>query len=254
MKLIGEDTRIRSLIRQHTRNNTSDSLEGELGSLISDILVETLERKLYPVKPVKGKDYFTEDEVVEFLDRITPKKGVHYFDGENGEKGEKGDKGDRGLTGERGPRGETGKDGKGITKSELRTTVEDILSSKKASDFGAITMDELEEIFVSKDKKSKKSLEARLNALQDAVMRNYGGHGGSRPTYYDLSSQLDGVTKTFTIDRHSKIISITSSSAPFTFRPIVDFTDTATTVTFVSSIDAPSMLASGQSIVILLIP
>ena len=31
--------------------------------------------------PKKGEDYFTDDEIKEFLDAVTPKKGKHYFDG-----------------------------------------------------------------------------------------------------------------------------------------------------------------------------
>lgn len=63
--------------------------------------------------PVKGKDYFTEEEQKSFITSITPVKGVDYIDGEdgktpvagvdfpipvNGKKGDKGDKGDPGIT------------------------------------------------------------------------------------------------------------------------------------------------------------
>ena len=34
--------------------------------------------------PIKGKDYFTEEEKAEFLAKATPQKGVHYNDGEPG--------------------------------------------------------------------------------------------------------------------------------------------------------------------------
>lgn len=36
--------------------------------------------------PIKGKDYFTEEEIADFIKKITPKKGVDYFDGEDGRK------------------------------------------------------------------------------------------------------------------------------------------------------------------------
>ena len=37
--------------------------------------------------PVKGKDYFTEEEKQEFIEKATPVKGVHYFDGYTPVKG-----------------------------------------------------------------------------------------------------------------------------------------------------------------------
>ena len=80
------------------------------------------------------------------------------------------------------------------------------------------------------------------------------GSGGSQVSYYDISSLLDGATTTFTIPAHTKIVQITSSSAPFVFRPTIDYTDTRTTVIFGASVDAPSMLASGQSVIVLYIP
>ena len=46
-------------------------------------------------KPVKGKDYFTKEEIAEFLAKVTPVKGKDYRDGKDGKtiKGEKGDPG-----------------------------------------------------------------------------------------------------------------------------------------------------------------
>lgn len=49
--------------------------------------------------PLKGKDYFTQEEINRFLEEVTPIKGVDYFDGEDGKPGKdgesiKGEKGD----------------------------------------------------------------------------------------------------------------------------------------------------------------
>jgi hypothetical protein len=63
------------------------------------------------VTPTSGIDYFTDEEIEEFKKDITPVKGTDYFDGEKGEKGDKGDKGDS-IVGPRGPQGPAGKDGK----------------------------------------------------------------------------------------------------------------------------------------------
>lgn len=78
--------------------------------------------------------------------------------------------------------------------------------------------------------------------------------GGSIVMYYDLSSKLDGTTKVFTIPTNSKIIQITSSSAPFVFRPTTDYTLSGTkssNLTFTSGIDASTQLSQGQSIIII---
>jgi len=63
--------------------------------------------------PVKGKDYFTKQEIVAFIKATTPKKDTHYRDGKDGAKGDKGDsiKGEGGDKGERGEAGEDGRDG-----------------------------------------------------------------------------------------------------------------------------------------------
>jgi len=255
-KLIAEHQRVKGLIPapvSEPQKPKEWSFSDILRSALDDVLDAKVEELgLKDLKdgrtPLKGSDYFTEEEIEEFIARITPQKGVDYFDGEDGQKGKDG------YTPIKGVDYFDGKDGKNPSPKELEKLFKELLKEVLPHDIGAVGKADVESLLERYEKKSGKSLEKRLNALQDAVMRNYGGHGGSRPTYYDLSSQLDGTTKTFTIANHSKIITITSSSAPFTFRPTIDFTDTATTVTFDASIDAPSMLASGQSIVILLIP
>jgi hypothetical protein len=63
------------------------------------------------VTPVSGIDYFTDEEIEEFKKNVTPVKGFDYFDGEKGDKGDKGEKGDS-IVGPRGPQGLAGKDGK----------------------------------------------------------------------------------------------------------------------------------------------
>lgn len=66
-----------------------------------------------------------------------------------------------------------------------------------------------------------------------------------------LSSQLNGVLSSFTIPANNGILQITSSSAPFVFRDGIDFTVLGTTLTFQSGITPSSMLAAGQSIIII---
>lgn len=85
---------------------------------------------------------------------------------------------------------------------------------------------------------------------QSKIVRS--GGGGSTVQSYDLSSLLDGVTKTFTIPRNHRVLAVLASSSPYgSFRPTTDYTNTTTTITFTSEIDAPTVLASGQSVIIL---
>ncbi len=69
---------------------------------------------------------------------------------------------------------------------------------------------------------------------------------------YDLSSQLNGVANTFTVPANTNFILVVSSSNPFVFRPTVDYTGSGTTtLTFDVGIDPATMLASGQSLILL---
>lgn len=67
----------------------------------------------------------------------------------------------------------------------------------------------------------------------------------------DISSQLDGATKTFNIQAVWNIISVDLSSFPYgSLRKNVDYTWTPTSITFTDQIDAPTQLATGQSCIL----
>ena len=66
----------------------------------------------------------------------------------------------------------------------------------------------------------------------------------------DLSSQLDGVTKTFQLPAVWNVVSVHLSSFPHALRKTVDFTYTPTSITFTSEIDAAVALATGQTCVL----
>lgn len=92
---------------------------------------------------------------------------------------------------------------------------------------------------------------ARAKAI---VVGSGGSSGGGRIVKsYDLSSFLNGVTKTFSLPAFYRIISVHSTSFPFAFRESVDWTSDASamTITFTSEISASSTLASGQTITII---
>lgn len=85
----------------------------------------------------------------------------------------------------------------------------------------------------------------------EIVQPGSGGGTGSAVFIYDLSDQLDGATKSFTIPANTAISLVTGSSAPFVFRPTVDYTGSGTTtITFTASVDAPSALAAGQTLLV----
>lgn len=186
--------------------------------------------------PIKGKDYFTKEEVNEIvqfiLKQATPVKGVHYFDGEDGKKGSKGD---------------AGKDGQSVSKQEAKDIIRGLLT-----ELPSLTEKDIKKML--NDYTPSKSLEKRLNSLQDAVMRNYGGHGGkslgSAPKNFSISSLLNGSTKSFTIPSNIAITGVWGSSTPFIFEPTDYSGSGTTTLTFGAGIDAPSMLAAGQSIIV----
>lgn len=72
----------------------------------------------------------------------------------------------------------------------------------------------------------------------------------------DISSQLDGVTKTFNIGAFYRIIAVDASSSPYgAFRKTTDYTYSGNdgTITFTSQIDAATQLSAGQSVIIIIV-
>lgn len=82
---------------------------------------EEIEKSLEKIKgkdgedgytPVKGKDYYTPEEIKEIKKEVTPVKGKDYFDGKDGKNGRDGKDGKDGARGLRGLSGKDGKDGR----------------------------------------------------------------------------------------------------------------------------------------------
>lgn len=100
----------------------------------------------------------------------------------------------------------------------------------------------------------------RLRDLEDAIARKStstniigGATGGGRLVkVHDLTSQLDGVTKTFALPAFWRVLSVHSSSFPNIFRPTTDYTTDASamTITFTSEITADATLATGQTLLV----
>lgn len=94
---------------------------------------------------------------------------------------------------------------------------------------------------------------ARLKELGKTVYVGGGSSSGGRIVkVYDLSSQLNGVTKTFSLPAFWHVITVQSSSFPNAFRPTIDYTTDAgaSTITFTSEINETATLATGQTIIV----
>lgn len=99
-------------------------------------------------------------------------------------------------------------------------------------------------------------LRKELNELKKAKSANMNGGGivgRDIVKNYDLSSHLNGVTKTFNIPGVWSIISVACSSFPNVLRPVIDYTNTDSTITFTSEIDAGTTLATGQTVVLTIV-
>ena len=179
--------------------------------------IQSAEKYISSLEPIKGDkgDNPTEKELESIIKPLIPRP----IRGEPGLPGEKGSPGKDGVT--------------KIVKSNLEISGEEIVKKINALDQKPIH--QIDPWHVKGETKYEKQI-----------------HGGGDTLYlHDLSASLDGSTKVFTIPRNTKITLITSSSAPFFFRPTVDYTLSGTgntILTFDSALDATVALAQGQSI------
>jgi hypothetical protein len=105
------------------------------------------------------------------------------------------------------------------------------------------------------DKSAIRGLEEIENAIID--MKNVGGKtfmvgGKARNSIHihDLSSQLNGVDKTFDLPSNFGIVGVWCSSMPNAFRPTIDYTEGNKTITFTDEINAATTLATGQTLIL----
>ncbi len=177
--------------------------------------------------PKKGVDYFTKEEVEAFKADVTPVKGVNYRDGEDGYSPKKGvDYRD-------------GEDGSPDTGKEI---------------IEKVNKDKSKEVIKKEKVEGIKDIEEDIKTLRTDTQNNssfFTKFAGDTVRLYDLSSLLNGVTKTFTLPAGGQVLLVTGSSTPWFFRPTVDYTTTASSITFTSQIDETQTLATGQSVGIL---
>ena len=157
--------------------------------------------------------------------------------GKEGPRGIPGPPGELGGRGIQGERGEKGRDGSPDTPKQIVEKI-NTLPEKPG---------------VQIDKKHIKGLKEMEDDIQEAIVnsRRASFYGGSTTLNYDLSSLLNGSTKTFDLPAGSQVLLVVGSSTPFIFRPTVDYTVASGQITFTSQITESQTLATGQSVVIL---
>ena len=195
--------------------------------------------------PIKGIDYFTPSEIQEIIQHVlrqaTPIKGKHYFDGAKGEKGERGENGKNGMD------GIDGQDGRNISPKEAKMILADLLKEVDLEKFA--THKSVKDQFKEYGLSTSKSLEKRLNALQDAVMRNYGGHGGKSggsSANSIFNEVVSGSGTSFTLANTP----VSGSQALYALGQrltlTVDYTISGANITLINSLLAGSLLADYQ--------
>lgn len=185
-------------------------------------------------------------------DRQDPEKLAKGDKGEPGPRGPAGKDGKEGKQGPPGAPGRNGRDGLGIQgvpgkdgkdgkpgKDGSPDTAEQILKKLK----GKLKISHVDKLREELDALKKKQSESQHTIIASA-------RGAVK--YWDLSSFLDGVTKTFALPAFYRVISVHSSSFPNILRPDVDYTTDGTLmkITFTNEITADTTLASGQTLLI----
>lgn len=119
-----------------------------------------------------------------------------------------------------------------------------------------IIADKLNTLEEKVDRKVIKGLEKELltikkNIRESKQQKGGGSGGGGYPVKsYDISDQLNGVLKTFTIPTNKYVIDV-KITHPAPLRPTIDYIYTPTSITFTSQIDESTYLSAGQSVIII---
>lgn len=138
-----------------------------------------------------------------------------------------------------------GLDGK-LTKLETLVIGENVRNSLEA-------LPEGEKLAIEAIEGLRKELDELKKVRTNGLSGGGGIVGRDIVTKYDLSPYLDGVTKTFNIPGTWAIISVSTSSFPGVLRPTIDYTNTDSTITFTSQIEASTTLAAGQTVILILV-
>jgi hypothetical protein len=257
------------------------ALESRLMSKLSDTVFKSI-RGVDAINPVKGKDYFTPQEIAQVIAYIEsririPKDGVGH-PGKNGRDADEQAIIEAVIKAIRVP-----EDGKtpipGIdypTNAQIQALVYTeiaALFALKPKGKDGITKEEVDQLvgkiqqkidFAEHAKEIARALETlkgthRLdyNSLKNTpttsgarthTLHRGGGATGtvSSPMYYDLSSLTDGATKIFTIPTNTRVVWVGGTDVPGgQYRQTTDYTGSGTTtLTLTSEVVAPSQGAT----------
>ncbi len=177
--------------------------------------------------------------------------------GLRGLKGEKGDIGPQGLEGKekQGPKGERGNDY--ILAAKDKREIADIIPRPEngrdgSPDAPLQIADKINTLTEKIQQKTIIGLESMFRNLHNSIResKQIVRGGGDIVNYYDLTSQCNGILKTFTIPKNRKVVGVFGGQFPINLRPLVDWTYTTTTLTLTSQISAPE---TGQTLYIIYI-
>jgi len=218
---------------------TALSLE-KVREIAKQMAIDVVEREIGAIK-IKAEEAIYRELVL--IDKTSKKQLSSALKGDKGEPGDKGNPGDK---------GDTVIVEKVIEKTEVikeQPIIREI--SKITNEIKEVAVTDKPEVIAEKlntleeaiDQKVIKGLDKRLKNLKGGGKK---GGSGTTVNYSDLTSQCNGVTKTFTIPYHTRSIALFGTSFPIVFRPVVDYTISGTVLTLTSEVVAP---ATGQTLV-----
>jgi hypothetical protein len=168
-------------------------------------------------------DVFVRERIDALTEEVNAKVDAKIEALRDGVDGAKGDKGDR---------GQAGRDGSPDTPAQVRDKLE-ALKGKDRLNISAIAgFDEFE-----------KTLRTDFGRITSGRITS--GPNANAIQVIDLTSQCNGVTKTFSVPRHRVALSLSSTQFPVIYRPVIDYTTANMTLTLTDQVAAPE---TGQTL------
>jgi hypothetical protein len=214
--------------------------------------------QLKEVFEVVNKDFATYEDVARLfkslmdawrgLEKKIDARLALITNGKDGKKGDRGPKGDRGepgrsvtgppgipgLDGRDGKDGKDGKDGSPDTPEQVRDKLESLTDDERL------------------DKTAIRGLKEEMDDVKKLAsaggVRFFGGPNANAVQVADLSSQCDGVLKSFYVPKHRFALMLVGTQFPVIYRPTVDFTTANNTLTLTDEVGAPD---TGQTLTFL---
>lgn len=171
---------------------------------------------------------------------LTGKDGRDGIDGKNGKDGRDGVDGKNGKDGKAGINGKDGRNGVDGMPGTNGTNGKD-----GSPDTGEQIVEKINALPIQ----PAFQIDAKhIKNLPKATIKTKRGGGGGTVSYEDLTSQCNGVLKTFTVPLHSRVIALLGTQFPVIYRPLVDFTTSGTVLTLTDQVSAPE---TGQTLTFL---